>query len=302
MNTRSRRSPRASAFALVLTLVVLGVVLAALGIAAMRYQRHARAIERSLDELQQGAAAQSCERILLPMAEAIISTHETRERRGVSFVLLKGVLGNCQMTVAVADEQAKLNLNAVFIDRGEQYCATTVAEMLDQNAIASCKVTLRALPIDSSVKGERPFSGFGQVFSPNLPPMREQIGLDHPFDVLTLWGDGAVNVRRATSTVLRARLAGHYSKLQIDRLLDERSRNPLLSVKDAMSALKVADHNSPRRSGLLTDTSDCHSIHIMSRGTKRCAHRLVVSESQMRDANRSTSPSARVQSIVVFEW
>jgi len=108
-----------------------------------------------------------------------------------------------------------------------------------------------------------------------------------PLDLLTLWGNGAVNVRRATDSAMAMAAGGSVTGVQIGRLIDAREaiyakhgeslsgENPGDKLKDLM--VKTAGASLANKGNLgLVEGSKCHSLWVISRRGGREGYDLFV--------------------------
>jgi hypothetical protein len=113
-------------------------------------------------------------------------------------------------------------------------------------------------------------------------------------DAVTCWGSGQVSFRRASRDVLRVTLAGLADEGQIDELIAYRQDVPGGPAAEAVGRLELKDQD--RAEALLkalTDTSRCHGLWLVARGSTRSWTRLYVK--QEGDAENDSAQWA-------FQW
>jgi hypothetical protein len=138
------------------------------------------------------------------------------------------------------------------------------------------------------------FEGFDQVFTRlttpasllqggrgTAPAGTAQVGTAQAATLtaaLTCWGDGSLNLRRASADAVRAVLARRLAAAEITRLLDLRRKNPDLESSDLLDALGLSESRRDAVEDLLTSESSCHSLWIVSATGTRYWYDLAVSD------------------------
>jgi type II secretory pathway component PulK len=283
-----------------MTLAVVAVTTAALAIVTTRVLHRSLAIERAASELQRRGALESCQRVILPMAEQILAAREKRLGTPVSEAATTLRIGDADLTIVVADEQAKFEVNTALTERGEDSCAAAVEDLLD-HASANQKWAFRLTPISTDDPSLRRLVGFGQVFPDATPEQICAPGQDDlaPVALVTLWGSGAVNIARAPASVLRARLDGLCSAINIDRLASAREQNPKLKADEALRILQISERQRKTAARALTDHSECHSVRLSNHGESGSSFGLAV----MDEVSDPRSPKSKPREIVsVYKW
>jgi hypothetical protein len=95
---------------------------------------------------------------------------------------------------------------------------------------------------------------------------------------LTCWGDGSLNLRRASGEAVRAVLSRRLAAGEITRLLEMRAKNPDLESSDLLDALGLSEARRDAVDDLLTGESSCHSLWIVSATGERYWYDLAVSD------------------------
>jgi Tfp pilus assembly protein PilX len=230
-----RRHRRGYVLVVTLGLLVLATtLLVAVGRTAMQ---HALAARLASDELQRRWGAESCRVAILPFAESILVNAEAR-RGMVTPVFRADVrLGDSTFQLIVSDEQAKASVNAIYDNTDKSTTEERIRESLSGSGLGNTIHLYPAQLIDlppSTQPASQPsgvaqpdirqyVSGFGQIFQ-GIPPERlMQGGAAAPIEVLTCWGNGAINVMRASENSLRLATTPQLTKIEITRLIDARN-------------------------------------------------------------------------------
>jgi hypothetical protein len=289
--------PRRRGYVLVVTLGLL-VLAATLMVSVGRASiRKASLASDAADDLQRRWGATSCRLAVMPAIESVLLDQERKIHRPVAVHRAQLTLGQQTFDLVLADEQAKANLN-VLLDEGDRASAETrIRETMTGTGVGHL-IRLRPDPtIVSSVRPRtagggnsattvsatqpllpRRVTGFGQIFD-DAPPA-QLIGASQ---WITCWGNGLVNVRRATEPGLK--LATPLTGVEIAALLRLR--------EGATPAGLLRSANIKPRPGLhLTESSTCHSLWIVARSSRREWHYFSV-----LDETHESSPG-----IVSFVW
>jgi hypothetical protein len=280
---------------------VLPVLLVVLCVAAVALQaivtRSMRASLRSLDEretLQRRWGMLSCQETALRQAPQILRRAELAGRgKPVSHYRTTLNLGGQEFELILSDEQSKANVNLLY-DRlnATQFDAAVIRLQGTLNA-HSDPHPLRARiprPVNRSATqaSTRPatapapptvrlpaFESFGQIFPSAAPEQligsMQEAGLD-----LTLWGDGRLNVMRASPQALEIVCRPVLDRIEIQRLAAMRRATPDQNLSKLLSALALTQEKREHAQMLLTDHSDCHSLWIINHSGGRTWYRLAV--------------------------
>ena len=276
---RTGRKRRGIALLVVLLLVVLlEVVVGELAIYGWLSLKGARNYSRDL----QGLAA--ADGILRALGDALSDEEFVKER--VATLLERGVvdltLGEAVVTVAVEDENAKLNLNlladaspsvaetareellALFDVLGEDsVLAGRIAEFLAEGTEESDEenpeerrglTILDELRLVEGVTDELLFGSSGLAG-------RDDDALRR---YLTCWGDGAVNINTAPRKVLEAVLAEVRAEM-VDSIMGQRSTQPFESLQEVDGFLQLPGPQRQRLHRRLTTESDTYQLIITCR-------------------------------------
>jgi hypothetical protein len=200
-----RRRRRGYVLVVTLGLLVLAATLmVSVGRASLR---RAAAAREAADDLQRRWGATSCRLAVMPAIESVLVDQERKVGRPVALHRARLRLGGQTFDVVLADEQAKANVNALLDEADRARVETRLREAMTGSGMGQL-VRVRpdpsVVPIGAGVSGgastapaTQPLlahrvTGLGQVFD-NVPPER-LIGAS---ELITCWGSGRVNVRRA---------------------------------------------------------------------------------------------------------
>ena len=267
-------------------LVLASTLLVAVGRAAVRHSADARLAQQAS---QRRWAVDSARVAVLPYAEQALASAEENERRPAASVRADVRLGDLAVTLVVADEQAKANVNELLRrqppdaveDRLRRALAGTGAQAHVRLRPAPAYLT-QSTPDVAAATVLPPVSGFGQILDDVSPAvLRPPAGIG-PADVLTVWGDGGLNLLRADRAAMRAVLVPTLSGLQIERIAaareavfaarrDKASGAPPSPPKDAVGLLleRAGIADAPRNKLSLTARSTCHSLTVRLRDGRR---------------------------------
>lgn len=278
-----------------MVLTVLAIAAAALaGICRMSLERAVRA-SRAEEDLQRRWAVATCRSVLLPRAEAVLASAAEpgpEVRRDIR-------LGGQSFTLVFGDEQAKANVNRLYRAGGlaeAERAARTLAGGTEGVAVELRPLAVRAQSKDDAAEDPPPaFESFGQVFlhAPASALIERSGTSQPPAAVLTCWGDGSLNFRRARVEALREACARHANGAQVGRLLEIRSKRPNIDASEALDQLTLTDRAREALDELLVDESACHSLWIISRSDRRSWYDLAVADG---------SAGEEGQRVMVFSW
>ena len=265
----------------VLVLVLFAVAIAATSMAAVCRSGLEKAVaaERAGTDLQRRWAVMTLRASLLPKAEAVLLKAEVpaaEARRAVR-------LGGQSFTLVFGDESAKANVNLLYARGG--------LAGAEREVRAAVQSTGSTLPVEL-----RPFPGRGASFGapdadPDQPLAFETMGqvlrgapsagaLVVAGGGMTCWGDGTINVRRASKGALRAALGGQMPAGEIDRLVAARDKDPKRDVSDVFDELHLSDARREAAESLVTEDSNCHSLWIISADGRRNWYDLAVRDGE----------------------
>lgn len=259
------------------------MVLFLLSVAAISLAGVAR---RSLESADEAATAQAdlqrrwgvlCAlRLYVPAADALLEGEAKKlSSQGQGWPLPASissefVLHGLQFTVLLADEDAKVNLNAVF--RQGPDGASQVAAVVGQLA-GTDGAALQVQPIaeDGTKQNSTAFHTWGQVFdlTQDVSSGDAACRLRDQTREITCWGSGRLNIRRASDQAIRLVCQDKLGPDVVGKLLSLRREPGIKDLDDLLSrmALRIEDRALLERR--LTDRSTRHSIWILVRDRKR---------------------------------
>ena len=245
---------RRRGYVLVLALLLLVIAGAMLAVVARRSLGRAADAVAGERALQAKWAAVSIGDALPPRVDRFLSS----SRRPVVEAMLTLGDGPSRQRVRllVGDESAKANLNAVH-ERDPSAVPGAVLALAPQ---ADLRLDLR--PNRPEPAGEfdappPPFGTFGQVFA--APP---PIDLAAATTALTVFGDGRLNLARASPAAVRVTTAGVLSPAEAARLVELRDGMRGSATSQLFEAMDLPQRDRERLSSLLTTTSTAQSVWV----------------------------------------
>lgn len=296
----SRRLHRRRGYVLVVTLgllVLSATLLVSIGRAAVD---HALRAKQAQAELQQRWGVISARRAIVTNAELTLSRLEQDLHRPLPVYRTSIRLGDIQFDLALSDEQAKANVNALLADAGEGNAETRVRAALSGSGLTNA-VQFHLDPSigDRSDGGPHALSGFGQIFD-RVPPAQL---LAEPAELLTCWGDGAINIMRASRESIALLAGGKMNELEIGRLIKQRDaafaplnvarKNLMPHANDQPSISNTSDpvvrllarariDPKVRRNVALISRSTCHSLWVVAKTPQSSRYFLFVVDESIR--------------------
>jgi hypothetical protein len=257
-------APR-SGYALLLVLVTLTIcAVALLELTSRSQQVQMDSLER-LQGLQTRWGRLSCNRVLLrevaTLFEAIEQSQTTTEDNQPGefpTVLRESIqLGNQLFTIVLADESAKLNLNA--LRRWGRPGTTTqlLRQALGPSSFRSLRDLERSTP-------SADLASWGEVF--DLSQLRAVGGSDRDLVELTrgltLWGTGELNLRRASAQSLELACKAVVTDGLARRIVERRSESPTLNTDLLLRQTVLNETDRAQLELILGDGSNAFSVWI----------------------------------------
>jgi len=268
-----------SGYALLLVLVTLTLCAVALLELASRSQRvHVDSLER-LQGLQARWGRLSCNRVLLREAAALFeaieqsrTTREDTQPGEFPRVMRESLqLGNQLFTIVLADESAKLNLNA--LRRWGRPGTTT--QLLRQALGPSSFRALRDLERSNR---SADLASWGELF--DLSQLRASGGNDRDLveltGGLTLWGSGELNIRRASALSLELACKAVVTDGLARRIVERRSESPTLNTDLLLRQTVLNETDRTQLELILGDGSNAFSIWIECAAENQRSQQLCV--------------------------
>lgn len=223
-------------FVLVLTLTMILIAVMITGRAANRsLSRTLQSIEAE-QQLQRRWEHLSLQRTLLGRAGSIFATHTEPNQSPVIWHDGSFQLSGQTYRVRLSDESAKVNLNQLQrVMTREQF-----------------QSVLSSLPTGSTHREGEPIESWGQLFG--SLPASQLIG---ETTSITCWGDGRLNIHRASEESIRLLLTPVIGTSEVDALIRKRNEQRT-SVPASLGVPQAAQ-------SLATEQSVCHSLWIVDR-------------------------------------
>jgi len=262
---------------------VLVVVLAVIAIAAISLAGLAR---RSLQMTQQAAIAQedlqrrwgvaTCRHFVLEHAERILEGQVPHDEESIPpwplppQVESKFMLGDLRFEVTLADENAKVELNALY-RRDPDDVRPAISTILSSSGTNGLTSRIVVPPTNPREPAKRPFQSWGQVFEPIARDAGSGIGrqVRDATDRLTCWGDGRLNIRRASDDAVRVVCQHDVGSDVIQKLLGIRTAGNIDRLDALLRQLSIRESERSALKRLLTDESTCHSLWLIVRNSRR---------------------------------
>jgi hypothetical protein len=281
---------RRRGYVLIMTLAVLVLATTVMVGVSRAALHHANAARDAQDELQRRYGSASIRAALLGRAESVLALAEAAQGRRLASTAASVQLGSRVFDVVVSDEQAKANVNRMLetaVDRAS--LETRLREAMTGTGLGR---TVRLRPAaDNGDVGRQRVTGIGQVFDlTQASPERLLDPRTGALHMLTIWGDGRVNVRRASPAAARLALTPPLSAVEVARLLDGRPSLPRRSkggTRDPLGALLESAGVASSiggRSVPVTLSSDCHAVWITCDDGRRSWREVEVLDMSEKDS------------------
>jgi hypothetical protein len=292
-------------------LLVLG---AGLMVAVSRASlRHALAARDAADELRHRWGVVSARNAVLPFADTVLGSAEVAKKSPETSLHVRLSLGNERVELLLSDEQAKANVNLILASADRSTAEIRLRDSLSGTGLGNA-IRLRpgavVLPGDEDLAkaATRPssqpviadlISGYGQIFE-NLGPddlISARAGT-RPIDLLTCWGDGAINLRRVTPAALRIAAGTSLSGIDQARILDARDalfvrretpKPTTQQINEPVARLIASAGIDPKNvRGLprFTLSSNCYSLWIVTSDQRRVTYFLGIKDDSLKEHPR----------------
>lgn len=274
------RRARRSGYILLLVLVTLAITSLALAATARSHLRQIGAANEAERELKTRWAGITLRETLLPQARLIMRDLERQQGHPVPVVRATFILNEQPYQIVLSDEQAKLNVNAVYAWGGYDAVHEAI-DRLTQNERGIGPRPRIIVPPATAVansSGWQPvFASYAQVFDDADPSVLFPAADGRsPVERVTCWGFGRVNFRRASEPVLREAVRSLLSREKVAELVRLRDEQAAPTVEALL--IGVGERN-PRMSPLsqrLIEESWCHSLWIATRFKGQMSYDLSV--------------------------
>jgi len=276
------RPTQESGFTLVLTLVVLVLLVVSVAGLARRSVEAAMEARHARDSLQSRWALVSLRHTLrdaLPrrleeeFAQAVSDWEGEGgdppfdgRRRTIDAVLS---LGGTDIALHLADEQAKVEVNALLREEGSDGARRRI-ERLIEDAWDRPRVRLTPHPLDFQRQtGLPPLSGYAQVFEAFERPALGEFERS-ALHYLAVSSNGQLRLQLAADEALRARLEGVLRRETLELLGERRSEYPAASVDELVRSVPMSSEERIEVRRRLTDRSSAYALWLEThRGERR---------------------------------
>jgi hypothetical protein len=285
------------------------MVLVLLAIAAISLAGVARQSLESADEaataqadLQRRWGVLSALRFYMPAAESLLEGQVKKlSLQGQGWPLPASVssefdLQGQRFTILLADEDAKVNLNAVFRQGpdGRNQVATVVGQLAGADAAT---LQLQVIADDGTKQDSRVFRSWGQVFDlTDTSPGDAACRLRDQTREITCWGGGRLNIRRASDQAVRLVCQDKLGPDLLGKLLSTRREQGHTGLDDLLSRMALRIEDRTLLESRLTDRSARYSIWIFVHDHKRIWAMLTIG----RGGGSVGSQNSAVQET--FSW
>jgi hypothetical protein len=261
---------------LVMVLVLLAVAAFSLAGIARRSLQAAEEAATAQADLQRHWGVLSALRLYLPSAEILLEGEAKKmslQSQGWPLppcISSEFALHGLQFSVLLADEDAKVNLNAVFRQGtdGASQVAAVVGQMGGTDGTA---LSLQPIADAGTQRDPMVFRSWGQVFDLSQDTSAGEAAgrLKDQTREITCWGSGRLNIRRASDQAVRLVCQDKLGPDVVGKVLSLRREPGIKSLDDLLArmALRIEDRSLLERR--LTDRSTRHSIWVLVRDQKR---------------------------------
>ncbi len=254
-STRAGTTPRGG-FVIVLTLAMILIAVTITARSANRsLTRTLQAIE-SETQLQRRWSKLSLQRSLLSRSTQVFQAVEAEERTSSSRVWHDGQieLSGTTYRLRLSDESAKVNLNTIRRTRSADDYQRFIADLVPAPVR---EITQEKTSREREREAIVPLESWGQVFESTSPAQ-----LIDQTTSISCWGDGRLNLQRASDESVRLVLEPIIGQTDVDAILRQRRERLTRHGRPP---------NEPQRSlvptiasELVTDKSRCYSLWLIS--------------------------------------
>lgn len=267
---------------LLITLVLIAIAAVVLAATARRSMSAALDVATATEDLQRRWAAVSLEAALADSVGSILDRETAKGIEPIRRIDAEIEFGTARVTVAITDEQATVNVNALLAGRSRSGLVAAVRALsrpIEDVADEPLRVRLR--PQTQRV------SSFAQVFDRPSPQQILSVAPD-----VTCWGNGRLNWRRASDRALKTFAAPAVGSAAINQLIDLR-KDDELTLEQAIAQLDGVPRSTRQQlPRYLTDRSACFGIWVTVHGQHRDWHSLRIVEHARPDDSQSDAPQS----------
>ncbi|MCC9599469.1 hypothetical protein LOC67_02770 [Stieleria sp. JC731] len=278
-NASQTRHQGFALLAVIATAVLMVTVLATLSKHSLK---RALAASDAAVRFQQRWGMSSIESTLLPHARKIFEQSEkvTTENpdafapRQIRSII---TLGGVTFDVALADEDAKANINTIYQAAGPQRANMIVTELLGPPSNLAMRLApnpaAATFPIeptdvenedDSAIEIERAFRSWGEVFDESALTVvtGQQAALPQITQEITIFGGGAINLKRASDRAITAIASCVLSRAGANRLVSRYRQNPTMSAEQLIQQEAKSTTEKTRLRKMIAESSQHFSLWI----------------------------------------
>lgn len=265
-------------------LMVLGVLLIA-GLMSAGVARRSIVLTRTAAlqeaELQRRFARLSARQAILERAEIILKTEEVRLKAPVPVLQRSFLFHGAEVTILLADEQTKINLNSVA-QIGHLPAVYRIAAQSSDGLGSDVPILLRPDPV--AVRGESHtpwFSSWSQVYDMTDAVRRSGYSSQMVNPVLwseqtTCWGTGELNLRRTPTDRLKRFLSLILPPEKTKSVIQALAKNPTWKTERLLRDTDLTSNERRTLREYLTDRSRCYSFWYLSQEPNRTYYRMTV--------------------------
>ncbi|MEZ6192076.1 MAG: hypothetical protein R3C45_12430 [Phycisphaerales bacterium] len=235
-------------------------------------------------ELQRKWGGHSIRHTTLELAPILLEEAEVIAGEPITYVSMEVVLNGQSHNITVRDEQAKVNINALLQYRGRDAARTFALGQFNDNT-GSGEIYL---PIDhdeasalsqteADIDMDPKIVSINHLLTGFNPDRIDDRG-SHPLDALTCWGDGRINIRRASDDLIHEITMPLMGSIQINRLRDVLATNDDSALNQALTNIGVREDDIPELMRRLSLNSRCYSVWLTVDNGRRRWHELSVLE------------------------
>jgi hypothetical protein len=279
---RSNAGHRRCGYVLVMTLGVVVIAAAVMvGVARVAMAR-IDASRQVQDDLQRRWGTVSCRKTLLPAAERILDAQANRDTdnpKPTPLARANVKLGGQRFDVVLADEAAKVNVNVLLRSQPVDRATEDIRKFLSGSGVAN------RLRIDVPGSGA-PFVGsLGQLFpGVDISELLKPTAGVAPVDMVSCWGSGRVNLKRASAKVIEIVLGPDVSGAQAAAFVASRDgrrtraggtppgepTTPQIgSIDEILATWQLPPEAIERVRAKAAITSSTHSLWVTATGPRR---------------------------------
>lgn len=268
-----------SGFILILVLLVITIATLTMVTAGQNSCQRALMASRQMDKLQTKWAALSAKETLLNSAELFLLAQSTEQEQPLK-AIGRMTLGKTNFDFIIYDEQAKANVNSISSDSRifhEKIIRLQNKLPIVLNPVFEHNKTEKT---NNKISQQRRYSGFEDLFG--LKPLNQFVDTKQAeglADRLTFWGNGKINFKRASQTVIKTVLSDYLNDSQIESLLELRRQLPDCTAFELADNMDLPRNKRRKLLTKITDQSKCYSLWIISSDPGCNQYRLFIKES-----------------------